>query len=159
VGGVMNDWPAHAVEERPWSQGMRGGTREDRMLRAVAVSIPPHIAEERFAASPELNELVSRAVIAIARADGVARGSSQARSSFMVRSGAIASSKIERIEASASDYARALAGGKGNPRATSMVASGRALTNLIAEVGMTGAFSKDSILRAHRALMAEDPFE
>lgn len=155
----MNSWPMHAVEERPWSQSVRGGTREDRMLRAVAVSIPPFIADEHFTAPPELSDLVSQATIAIARADGVARGSNHALSSFMVRSESIASSKIERIEASASDYARALAGGKGNASATSMVASGRALADLVTETAKSGSFSLDSITCAHRALMAEDQFE
>lgn len=38
-------WPRHSAERRPWAQTQRGGTREDRTLRSVTVSLPPYIAK------------------------------------------------------------------------------------------------------------------
>ncbi|MGM7697993.1 hypothetical protein [Microbacterium sp. A84] len=76
-----------------------------------------------------------RALLAVAQADTDAEGHSAALSRFMVRSEPAASSKIERINASARDYAKALAGNKGNDSATSMVAASAALHELITKVG------------------------
>lgn len=100
-----------------------------------------------------------RALLAAARADTDSEGHSAALSRFMVRSESVASSKIERIDASARDYAKALAGNKGNTSATGMVAASAALHELITKVGESGHFELDYLKSAHRALMADDPQE
>jgi len=97
-------------------------------------------------------------LLAVAQADTDAEEHSAALSRFMVRSESAASSKIERINATARDYAKALAGDKGNSSATSMVAASRALHELIATVG-EGQFEMAYLLSAHQALMADDPDE
>ncbi|WP_449279545.1 Fic family protein [Leucobacter sp. GX0328] len=154
-------WPPHGAEVLPWQQKARGGTREDRMLRSVEASIPPAIAELDYFPSPLTQAESERALIAVARAeaDATADGHSAALSRFMIRSESVASSKIERISASAEDFARALAGGRGNSSATSMVAASRAMVGLIEEVGAAEKFSSDRILAAHRHLMEDDPYE
>ncbi|GGH41986.1 Fic family protein [Microbacterium album] len=158
-GEVSTRWPAHKVETLPWQQQVRGGTREDRMLRSVDVTIPPFIAGLDYA--PSLEEMLAseQALLAVAQADTDAEGHSAALSRFMVHSESAASSKIERISASARDYAKAIAGNKGNPSATSMVAASRALHELITTVGAAGRFELDHLISAHRALMADDPTE
>ncbi|MFB8387792.1 Fic family protein [Microbacterium sp. NPDC055910] len=152
-------WPTHGVETLPWRQQVRGGTREDRMTRAVDATIPPFIAELDYV--PQLEEMIAseKALLAVAQADTDAEGHSAALSRFMVRSESAASSKIERINATARDYAKAIAGNKGNSSATSMVAASHSLHELITTVGDARRFELEFLTSAHRALMADDPEE
>ncbi|TFH56077.1 Fic family protein [Glutamicibacter arilaitensis] len=154
-----NQWPAHEIETLPWSQKVRGGTREDRMLSSVEATIPPLIAQLDYA--PSLPETLAseRALLTVAQADTDAEGHSAALSRFMVRSESVASSKIERISASARDYAKAMAGHRANTSATSMVAASTALHELITTVGSRGEFLIDQFTSAHRALMLDDQEE
>lgn len=156
---ATSKWPAHGVEALPWKQQVRGGTREDRMLSSVDATIPPFISELHY--SPSLQEALAseRALLAVAQADTDADGHSAALSRFMIRSESAASSKIERISASARDYAKAIVGNKGNRSATSMVAASTALHELITTVDAHGDFSLDQFSGAHRALMVDDPAE
>ena len=62
-------WPAHGIETRPWAQGIRAGTREDRMLRSVDVSLPPHIADEQLVVSSQLASDIERAMHGITSLD------------------------------------------------------------------------------------------
>lgn len=152
-------WPAHDVEKLPWRQQMRGGTREDRMLSSVDASIPPMIAGLDYV--PPLPTIVSSedALLVVAQADTDAEGHSAAMSRFMMRTESVASSKIERINADAVDYAKALAGNRSNGSATSMVAASAALHSLVTVVGDRGSFELQDLLAAHRALMQDDPQE
>ncbi len=138
---------------------MRGGNREDRMLRSVIVAIPPRIASLTFAPSPRLTAASERALVEVLTTDGEARSQSRALGRFMLRTESVASSKIERISASASDYARALAGSRANSSATSMVAASAALHRLVDRAGETGRITLDDLLAAHRTLMADDSAE
>jgi len=99
------------------------------------------------------------ALLAVAQADTDAEGHSAALSRFMIRTESVASSKIERITASAADYAKALAGNRSNSSATSMVAASTALHSLVTSVAERGNFEIDDLLVAHRALMIDDPSE
>lgn len=152
-------WPAHGAETLPWRQQMRGGTREDRMTNSVDATIPPFIADLDYRPSIEEMSASEQALLAVAQTDTEAEGHSAALSRFMVRSESVASSKIERITASAADYAKAIAGNRGNPSATSMVAASRALHELITTVGEAGSFEVTFLTDAHRALMMDDPGE
>ncbi len=129
------------------------------MLTSVNATIPPFIAERDY--TPSLEEMIAseRALLAVAQADTDAEGHSAALSRFMVRSESAASSKIERINASARDYAKALAGNRSNTSATSMVAASHALHALITMVGDAGRFELEHFTGAHRALMIDDPTE
>ncbi|MCU1404008.1 MAG: Fic family protein [Glaciihabitans sp.] len=152
-------WPPHQVETLPWQQMARGGTREDRMLSSINATIPPLI--ETLDYVPPLTVLLEteKALLAVAQADTDAEGHSAALSRFMVRSESVASSKIERITASAMDYAQAIAGNRGNASAMSMVAASAALHDLITTVEEHKRFELEYIERAHRALMEDDPAE
>lgn len=129
------------------------------MLTSVDASVPPRIAALDYV--PPIATLVTseQALLAVAQADTDTEGHSAALSRFMIRTESVASSKIERITASAVDYARALAGSRSNSSASSMVAAGTALHRLIADVAARGYFSLDDLLVAHRALMHDDPHE
>ncbi len=129
------------------------------MLRHVDVSIPPRIAGLDFTAPPPLAALAERAVVEIASTDGEARSHSRALGRFLVRSESAASSKIERVSASADDYARALAGSRANASATSMVAASAALLRMVQRAGDTGRILLEDLGAAHHDLMVRDPTE
>ncbi|MFS0892940.1 Fic family protein [Microbacterium sp. 179-I 3D3 NHS] len=128
-------------------------------MTSVDASVPPFIAELEFDAPAATLVMCESAVVAAAQADTDAGGRSAALSRFLLRTESVASSKIERISASAADYARALAGNRSNPSAMSMVAASTALHALVTEVGARETFTTDVLLTAHRALMEDDPFE
>lgn len=152
-------WPPHGSETLTWRQQVRGGTRADRMLTSVEASIPPLIAELEFRTATSTAVESEAALLAVVLADADAEGHSAAMSRFMIRTESVASSKIERITASATDYAKALVGNRSNTSATSMVAASTALHTLVEVVGERGAFSLDDLLTAHTALMEDDPLE
>jgi Fic family protein len=129
------------------------------MFTELTATIPPNIAELDYDPSLELVRDSESALLAVAVTDTVAAGHSEAMSRFLMRTESVASSKIERINASAEDFARALAGGKGNTSATSMVAASTALHALVRDAGETGTITLAGILAAHSALMVDDPHE
>lgn len=138
---------------------MRGGSRDDRMLRHVDVSIPPRIAALTFTLSASQLTAAESAVIEIATTNAAAGDRLAALGRFLLRTESVASSKIERISASPTDFARALAGSRANSSAVSMVAATAALQRLVERAGETGRITRDDLLVAHRALMADDPSE
>lgn len=152
-------WPAHTVETLPWRQQTRGGTRADRTLTSIDATIPPMIASLDYHPPVSSIMMSESALVAVTQSDADAEGHSAALSRFMIRSESVASSKIERISASAVDYAKAIAGNRSNSSATSMVAASTALHGLVARVGERGRFELDDLLTAHKALMKDDPFE
>lgn len=154
-----SSWPAQTSETLPWRQQVRGGTREDRMLRSVDATIPPSIAARNFAPSLSVISASERALIAVAQADTVAAGHSAALSRFLIRTESVASSKIERITASAEDFAKAIAGQRSNSSAVSMVAASSALQQLVTSAGEKHCIDLDDLMRAHAALMRDDPTE
>ena len=129
------------------------------MLSHVDAAIPPFIAALDYSPPRSLIGELETALMSITRADADAEGHSAAVSRFMIRSESVASSKIERIAASAEDYAKAIAGNRSNSSATSMVAASRALHALVTGVGDQNGFTLGGVLSAHQALMNDDPRE
>lgn len=78
---------------------------------------------------------------------------------LLLRTESVASSKIEYIEASIDDFARALHGGKANPSAVSMVAATEALDVMMADVERTRRIELSAITAAHRVLMRDERAE
>jgi Fic family protein len=152
-------WPSHSAERRPWAQTQRGGTREDRTLRSVTVSLPPHIANIDPNIDAGIAIELEAAMSEIARLDSTHGTDLAALSTLLLRTESVASSKIERVEASLDDYARALHGGRGNSSAVSMVAATTALNEMIVSVDRDAHLQMSVILRAHQALMRKDPTE
>lgn len=151
-------WPAHRTEVRPWQQTVRGGTKDDRMLRDVTVWLPPQIADRDLFIPSELASRIEdclREIAALDSSHGVHLG---ALGTMLLRTESVASSKIEQVEADVTDYARALHGRKSNQSAISMAAATVALEELIDSVS-GGDLTLDAVLRSHRALMHDDPSE
>lgn len=149
----MTNWPAHATRAVPWASASRRGTRDDRMLVEVRVSIPPMIADLEVPAVSERD--LSRARYEATDLERVADGVLSPLAGFLIRMESVASSRIEHVEASPLAFARAIGGLKENTSAMSMVAAGAAITTLIDASG--AEISLDEILTAHRALMRDDP--
>lgn len=149
----MTNWPAHAQRVLPWASTSRRGTREDRTLSEVTVSIPPRIADLDVPVIAERD--LARARYEAADLERVADGVLSPLSGFLIRMESVASSRIEHVEATPVAFARAIGGLKENASAMSMVAAGTAITKLIAASSTT--ITLDEILAAHRALMEADP--
>lgn len=156
---AYGSWPAHDSRTVPWQQTTRGGAREDRMLREINVSLPPMIAELDVHLDPTLTADMESAVREITILDRSHAEDLTALTRLLLRTESVASSKIEEIEASVTDYARALHGNKSNASAVSMVAATRALENMVNGVGTNQAITIVAITDAHEALMAEDAYE
>lgn len=128
-------------------------------MRSVDATIPPFIADGSFASDPHLQLAQENAVRALAALEAESGPAANAVSAFLIRTESIASSKIEHIDASTEDFARALAGIRSNPSATAMVSASRAVTGIIDDAGNRESISLDAILDAHRVLMLDDPAE
>lgn len=126
------------------------------MLSQVETSIPPLIAQHEWPIAPGAAVLAEEAVREITLADAEAGPQSAALNRFMIRNESIASSKIEQMDATGDDFARAVAGSRANASATGMVAATHAIQDLIRHVGTSSQFSLEMILEAHAALMSED---
>jgi Fic family protein len=151
--------PRHEHRVVPWRQQVRGGTAADRTLAKVTVSLPPQIGELSLGIPGELGARMELAVREIAALDEEHGASLGSLSTLLLRAESVASSKIERVEATVDDFARALHGSRASSSAASMVASARALHDLIEAVAGGRPITLDSLLRAHRTLMADDASE
>ncbi len=152
-------WPAHEHETRPWAQSQRGGTREDRTLRSITVSLPPVIAERHVFIESELAADVEAAMLEISRLDTAHGADLAALGTLLLRTESVASSRIERVEAGIDDYARALHGIRANSSAVSMAAATTALDAMIGSVGDDRTIELSAITSAHGALMQDEPAE
>lgn len=129
------------------------------MTTSLDTTIPPMIAALDYLPSVVSVVATESALLVVAQADTDAEGHSASMSRFMMRTESVASSKIERISATALDYAKALTGNRSNASATSTVAASTALHSLVTGVADRGSFELEDLLVAHEALMKDDPFE
>jgi Fic family protein len=149
----MTNWPVHTARVVPWVSTSRRGTRDDRTLTEVTVSIPPMIAGASVPVVAERD--LARASYEAADLERVADGVLRPLAGFLIRMESVASSRIEHVEATPRAFARAIGGLKENTSAMSMVAAGAAITKLIDASSTT--ITLDEILAAHKALMQDDP--
>jgi Fic family protein len=121
--------------------------------------LPPLIADREVWVPPSISAETEACVAEIAALDHSHGPHLEALNTLLLRTESVASSKIEHIDASVDDYARALHGVKSNASATSMAAATDALEALIRSVHGGAGLERRSILAAHRALMADDQYE
>jgi len=153
------DWQPHVSRRVPWSQDYRSGSREDRMLREVTVSLPPHIADADVVLVSDVVATMEEATREVVTLDHERGAELQALGAILLRTESVASSKIERVEASTADYARALHGNRSNVAATAMAAATTAISALITSVDGGKPLRLEAVLDAHRVLMLDDPTE
>ncbi|MBJ8342720.1 Fic family protein [Antrihabitans sp. YC3-6] len=148
-------WPACTREPRPWRPSGRG-TRADRTLTEISVSLPPKIAALDAPLSGPLAARMEQALREVAKLDAEHGPTLDALGALLIRTESVASSKIEQIDASVDDYARASHGVKANPAAVSMVAAAEALQTMVDSIRHGADIELSSILQAHKRLMAKD---
>lgn len=151
--------PAHEDLVEPWRQTFRGGSRDDRMLREVIARVPPLLAQVDVTVPSAMDSRMDDALREIASLDETHGAHLGSLSTLLLRAESVASSKIEYVEASVDDYARALHGVRSNVSATSMVASTDALKDLIDSVDDGGSVELGDVFAAHATLMADDLHE
>jgi len=151
--------PAARRETRPWRQQERRGSREDRTLSHVEVTIPAHIGTLEFTIPAQIAERLEESTRAITSLDASSGSVLNGLSAVLLRTESVASSKIEGIHATVDDYARALHGTRSNASASAMVAASSAMESLVTEVKHGSAITLNSLLRAHRILMSGDVSE
>jgi hypothetical protein len=91
--------------------------------------------------------------------DGTHGAHLEALGMLLIRMESVASSKIEAVEASLDDDARALHGIRSNTSALSMVAATAALDAMIGDVTKARRVDLAAITSAHEVLMRDDPAE
>jgi len=163
----MNDdsaWPAATRETRPWvtnpdQRGPAGNrpNQADRLLTEIVVEIPTLIADSTPPLSPEARVELEHAVAAIIRIEGRSEHLA-GLGELLVRSEAVASSKIERVYSSLDDLARATVGADSAAGARSTVAASHALTALAASCEGK-PLNHDALLVAHHVLLDGDLME
>ena len=151
--------PPVTREERPWQQAQRAGTRADRLVRSIMVTIPPPLASMDLAIPSSMAGELDAAARAVVTLDAGHGSELSALSGLLLRTESVASSKIEYLDASVDDYARALHGARSNASAVAMVAASRAMERLMASVTESRQVALNDLLDAHRSLMADEPME
>lgn len=159
MGDASAKWPPHTAEVLPWRQRVRGGTKADRTLSEVTVSLPPLIAAIDVGLPAESVVAMERALREITVLDRAHGSGLAALGSMLLRTESVASSKIEGVVASMDAYARALHGSKAVAAATSMVAATEVLDRLMSRVDSGKPITMDMLLDAHERLMRDDPDE
>ena len=150
--------PPAKREKRPWVQHQRAGNRADRTTREIVVTIPQFISTLNFEIPAEIYQRLESASRVFTELD-MSYGSDVATLSLLLmRTETIASSKIEDIQASIEDFARALHGSKANTSAVAMAAATEA-TRLLMLAADSGTITLNDVLGAHKVLMANDEID
>ncbi|MFI8565557.1 Fic family protein [Rhodococcus sp. NPDC078407] len=148
-------WSPHRVETRNWQPSRRQGSRADRTLDHIDVSIPPMISRTQCDLSGSVALAHEEAIIAVVRLESGFGKHLAPLSDFLLRSESVASSKIEHIDAGWRAFGKAFAGGKSNAEAQSQLAAVHALAAMV-DAASVGPITGDNITTAHRLLMAPD---
>lgn len=151
------NWPPHRFEDRPWKSAGRHGSRADRTLTSITVAIPPMLADLDYDPTGAIARRHEAALISIARLEAGHGQHLAPLADFLLRSESVASSKIEHIDADWRAFSKAFAGGKASEAARSQLAAARALTAMI-DAANNHPVTLDTLLQAHRVLMAPDPY-
>ncbi len=158
AGTAPDGWPAHEHVTVPWAMSGRG-PREDRMVRAITAAIPPSIAGLDYRPTRATAVHIDDATAAVAALDAGPGTRLAAIGGFLLRSESVSSSRIERVNASRDDFARALAGVRASQDARATVAAVSALTTMVGAAGSRRRIELADMLAAHADLMAADPQE
>ena len=158
-------WPAVVVEERPWrtnpdQRGLDGSrpNQRERMLTTISVEIPARIANQPVHLAPETTAACEAAAQRISALESRAEHLGGLEE-LLVRTEAVASSKIEHIYADLDDIARASLGEQASDKARRIVAAGQALTTLTDSCNDAAPLTEQAILDAHHALLHDDRLE
>jgi Fic family protein len=145
--------PPHGTETLPW----KASTRRGRHVTEYDASIPPFIADLTVQMSARVMETSRQAAVDIALLEHGAEGRLSSLEPFLLRTEAIASSRIEEQLTTVDQLARAQAGIAAPQSARTVKGAIDGLRLLVAR--SSEAITLPAILAAHRPLMADDPHE
>jgi Fic family protein len=123
------------------------------------VSLPPMIADQDLTFDSELVADVETAMREISKLDATHGADLESLGMLLLRTESVASSRIEAVDASLDEYARALHGIRTNSSAVSMVAATTALDTMINDVSRQDRIELAAITSAHDVFMRGDPGE
>lgn len=145
--------PAHSRVKHQWRTEF--GPREDRAFTAFEAYVPPQVADLRVEIPQQLIADCDAALNEAVRLDAEYGSRLRSLAGMMLRTEAIATSKIEDEHASTEDYIRAMYGNKANRSAIAMVRATDAIEHIV-ERGV----SHQSLLAGHKKLMGSpNPLE
>ncbi|MFV0434037.1 MAG: Fic family protein [Leucobacter sp.] len=145
--------PPHREESAPWAfrKTLRG-------IVSYRAAVPSSIAEIDFVTPPAYADASRELAARIADLEARAVPAFASLEPFLVRTEAVASSRIEDEITTVDQFARAEAGRRASPTARTVHGAARAVLRLIA-AGGEGSISERDVLAAHGALMGGDPSE
>lgn len=142
--------PPHDHETLPWKPS--SGRRPE--IDTFEATIPPFISELDVTVSPDIAEACRQAVIDVGVLEGRYAGQVSTLEPFLLRTEAIASSRIEEEITTVDQLARAQYGIKAPKTARTVKGAIDGLTLLVDRAG--DGVDLEDILAAHRPLMADD---
>lgn len=156
-------WPQTEWQMVPWTTNThqhgpdgRRPSYQDRILTEVEVEIPARIGDVDVQLPPDLADECREVETAITRLDAEYGEHLAGLSAFLVRSEAVASSRIERVNADLDDIARASITEEASRAARETAAASAAMDSLIGAQKPGARFHADSLLTAHGALLKDD---
>lgn len=158
-GERTRDWPPHACEVRPWQQRVAQGPREARRLREVTVSLPPKIRDLTFTADRSLAAMANASAGDLSNLDLVHGRTLAALNHMLLRTEAVASSKIENLEADLTDYGRAVIGVRANATGVAVASATAAIGRMITDADQHRTVRSEALLTAHHELFRRNPDE
>jgi Fic family protein len=160
---MATDWPPVGWEDRTWTwhdAGGRPSNRADREFERYRSAVPAEISDRPLPLSDDTHLVLSDAQAALAVLDAEGRFDLTALAGVLLRSEAVASSKIEHLEADPRDVAIAQLGIRtGKPDAARVAGNAEAMLLAINLVNPTDPLRLDVVLTLHRVLMTSDPYE
>lgn len=140
---------AHATEPRPWAfrKTVRGAATYN-------AAVPPTLTGQRIDLPPRLLDSLRDTAMLIATTEASVRAPTAVLEPFLVRTEAVASSRIEEEQTTVDQLARAEAGAKVSAKTRTVHAAATALRHLV-ESSKSG-IELSSVLKAHAELMSGD---
>lgn len=138
--------PAHSRLKQQWRTEF--GPQEDRAFTSFEAFIPPRIADLRVEIPQHLIAVCESALNEAVRLDSEYGPRLRSLAGLMLRTEAIATSKIENENATTEDYIRAMYGNKSNRSAIAMVRATDAVNHLVDH-----GVNQQSLSTGHQKLM------
>jgi Fic family protein len=156
--GKMSSWPAITYEPQTWAVSI-AETGPDSALGSrfngpYESAVPPSIADIDVELSSDTLQLAEAATEVLVRFDSELGSEIAPFASLLLRSEAVASSRIENLTASARSILSAELGVTGKPNATVIAANTRSMQSALE---LADALTPESVLEMHRTLMLSEP--
>ncbi len=165
LGPSGDAWPSVSVQTVAWRtnpdlRGPNGArpSRADRELTEIEVQVPALIATLPVHLSPETHAVCEEAAHRVSQLEAHAEQLSGV-GDLLVRTEAVASSKIEHIYAEMDELARASIGEEASHRARRTMAAASTIKKLTESCDNGSPLTLRAVLDAHRELLADDPLE